>query len=184
MKPHSTLLVLLITCIGSLRAAAPASSPAARPDPLAPLRLFVGQWEGPSSGQPGIGKTQRGYRPILRGRYVELKSTSVYPPKDSGKGPETHEEVGLFSYDKAAKKIVLRQFHVEGFVNHYVCESISDDGRTLVFVTTAIENIPAGWRGRETYRFVGEDELEETFELAEPGKDFTPYSTARLKRKK
>jgi hypothetical protein len=30
----------------------------------------------------------------------------------------------------------------------------------------------------------GPDELEEVFELAEPGKDFTVYSRARLKRVK
>ena len=52
------------------------------------------------------------------------------------------------SYDKAAKKLVLRQFHVEGFVNHYVLESVSEDGRTIVFVTAAIENIAPGFRGR------------------------------------
>jgi hypothetical protein len=39
----------------------------------------------------------------------------------------------------------------------------------------AIENIPPGWRARETYRFSGPDEFIELFELAEPGKEFTPY---------
>lgn len=76
-----------------------------------------------------------------------------------------------------------RRFHVEGFVNHYVQERISDDGRAMVFVTLAIENIPPGWRGRETYRFASDDEFTETFELAEPGKEFAIYSEARFRRK-
>jgi hypothetical protein len=46
---------------------------------------------------------------------------------------------------------VLRQFHVEGFVNQYVLEPGSTPER-LVFTTEAIENIPAGWRARETIR--------------------------------
>ena len=52
----------------------------------------------------------------------------------------------------------------------------------LVFVGDAIENIPAGFRARETYTFNGSDELEEVFEIAEPGEDFVLYSKARLKR--
>ena len=88
------------------------------------------------------------------------------------------------SYDKAAKKLVLRQFHVEGFVNHYVLDSVSGDGRTIIFVTAAIENIAPGFRGRETYRFVSEDEFFETFALAEPGKDFATYSETHFRRKK
>jgi hypothetical protein len=77
---------------------------------------------------------------------------------------------------------VLRQFHVEGFVNQYVHESTSEDGKTILFVTEAIENIPPGWRARETYILSGPDELVERFELAEPGKDFELYSETRLRR--
>ncbi len=184
MKLPLAPLFLFVACLGLLRAADAPTATAPQPDPLAPLRIFAGRWEGESRGQPGTGQTQRAYRFVLRGRYLEVKNTSVYPPKHAGQEPETHEDVGLFSYDKAAKQIALRQFHVEGFVNHYVCESISEDGRTFVFVTTAIENIAPGWRGRETYRFASDDELVETFELAPPGKDFAPYSEARLTRKK
>jgi hypothetical protein len=50
-------------------------------------------------------------------------------------------------------------------------------------VTAAIENIPAGWRGRETHRIVSADEFVETFALAEPGKDFATYSETRFRRK-
>lgn len=44
--------------------------------------------------------------------------------------------------------------------------------------------MPAGWLAKETYRYTSEDEFTETFELAEPGKDFTFYYEASLKRKK
>jgi hypothetical protein len=60
-------------------------------------------------------------------------------------------------------------------------ESISPDGMTIVFVSESIENIPAGFRAKETYRIINNDEFTETFELAEPGKDFELYSRAVLK---
>jgi len=79
---------------------------------------------------------------------------------------------------------MLRQFHGEGFVNQFKLDSISPDKRTMVFITEAIENIPKGWRAKETYRFLNDGELEETFELAPPAKDFSVYSKVKLIRKK
>ena len=62
-------------------------------------------------------------------------------------------------------------------MNQYV-----EDATPLVFVTEAIENIPAGWRARETYVVHGPDAFEEVFELAEPGQAFAIYSRSRLTR--
>ncbi len=130
-----------------------------------------------------MGKAEREYTFTLNDRFIHVVNKSIYPPQEKNKQDETHEDVGYISYDKAAKKFVLRQFHIEGFVNHYFIDSISEDGRTLVFVTAAIENIAPGWRGRETYRIVSDDEFIETFTLAEPGKDFVTYSETRFRRK-
>jgi hypothetical protein len=97
---------------------------------------------------------------------------------------EVHEDFGMYSYDRALKKIVLRQFHTEGFVNEYTLDSISPDGRSLEFATVRIENIAAGWRAKEAYRIIASDEVVETFSLPPPGKDFAVYSETRLKRAK
>jgi hypothetical protein len=59
---------------------------------------------------------------------------------------------------------------------------MADKPGVVVFTSEAIDNIPAGYRARETYTLRGPNELEEVFELAEPGKDFTIYSRTRLKR--
>ncbi len=56
--------------------------------------------------------------------------------------------------------------------------------KTLVFVTESIENISAGWRARESYRILNNDEFVEVFELAGPGKEFEVYAENRFKRKK
>ncbi len=88
----------------------------------------------------------------------------------------------MISYDRSRKVHVLRQFHIEGFVNQYVAGS-AHDGQ-LRFISESIENIPPGFRARETYRVLRRDEFIERFEIAEPGKDFEVYSETRFHRQK
>ncbi len=165
-----------------LLAATPAESK--KSDPWAALRFLEGSWEGPSAGEPGKGVSSRVYRFDLGGHVLSARNQSVWQPKSPSSKSEVHEDIGMFSYDNAQKKIVLRQFHVEGFVNEYVLESMSPDGKLLEFVTVRIENIPPGWKAREAYRVISPDEFVETFSLAPPGKDFSIYSETRLKREK
>jgi len=152
-------------------------------DPWKPVRAFVGKWEGDSQGQPGLGKMERTYAFVLTDRFVQVSNKAVYPPQQKNPKGETHEDLGFFSYDKRLKKLVYRQFHVEGFVIQYYLESISEDGRSFVFTSTSIENISPGWVARETYRFLSDDEFIETFALAGPGKSFETYSETRFRRK-
>lgn len=161
-----------------------AQAPTAPAKPLGePLSRFVGEWHGTGGGEPGQGTSQRSYEYVLGGKYLLAKNRSVYPAQEKNPKGETHEDVGYFSYDKSRQRLVLRQFHSEGFVNQYVEEPGQHAG-TLVFVSEAIENIPAGWRARESYVFDGPDRFTETFELAEPGKDFTVYSKSTFTRQK
>ena len=153
-------------------------------DVLEPFKYFVGSWEGTGKGQPGVSKTQREYKFVLNGNFLNVQNRSVYEPQVKNPKGEIHEDWGFLSFDKSRKQFVLRQFHVEGFVNQYVMTSSSGDGKTFVFTTEGIENIPAGWRARETYRILSADEFVEEFELAAPGKDFELYSESRHRRKK
>jgi hypothetical protein len=153
-------------------------------DPWAVLRVLEGKWEGPSSGQPGKGVSTREYRFELNGRFLSARNRSAWEPKSPGATPEVHEDFGFFSYDKGSKKLMFRQFHVEGFVNEYALDSASAHGISMEFVTVRIENIPAGSRAKEAYRVVSADELEETFWLAPPGMEFEIYSRTRLRRVK
>ena len=148
---------------------------------LSAVQPFVGKWQGTSEGQPGTGTVTREYRAILGDRFIEETNRSVYAPQEKNPKGEIHEHRSFFSFDNARKTVVFRQFHVEGFVNEYVFEPTTKPG-VLVFVSEALENIPKGYRARETYTFFSANEFEEVFEIAEPGKDFELYSKARLKR--
>jgi hypothetical protein len=160
-----------------------AQQPATKPDPFGPLRFMVGSWSGVQSGEPGTGKSERTYEFVLDGRFLQVSNQSTYPPQEKNKAGEVHHDMGMIGYDRARKKLVFRQFHTEGFVNTYVQQETGDPTK-LVFETESIENIPAGFRARETYTIVGNDEFVERFEVADPGRDFALYSEARLKRVK
>ena len=157
---------------------------AEQPDPLSTLRRFEGKWEGAALGAPGKGVSTREYRFELNGRFLMARNRSVYEPKSPNAKPEVHEDLSLFSFDGGLKKIILRQFHAEGFVNEYTAAPSTADGTSLEFITVRIENIPPGWRAKESYRFVSADEIVETFSLAAPGKEVEVYSQTRLRRVK
>ena len=147
-----------------------------------PIKYFVGTWKGEGGGEPGMGRYERTYQFILNSNFIEIKNKSTYPPTDKNPKGEVHEDIGFFIYDRGRKTFLLRQLHIESFVNDYVLENISTDKKTLVFVTESIINIPKGWKGRETYRILGDKTFEETFELAEPGKEFMVYSKVNFVR--
>ena len=172
---------LLLALLLSPAALAQTTQP---PDVWEPLKYFVGSWEGTAKGQPGNGKVEREYQFVLNGKFLQAKNKSTYPPQEKNLKGEVHEDWGLFSYDRSRKRFVLRQFHVEGFVNQYALDTATSNSKTIVFTTESIENIPAGWRARESYRILSSDEFVEVFELAEPGKEFEIYSENRFKRKK
>ncbi len=174
MKVFLLAVVILITA-GAVKAQT-------KPDVWEPFRSFVGDWKGSGGGEPGTGEYTRSYRFVLNGKFLEVRNKSVYPKQPKNPNGETHEDVGYISYDRSRKVFVLRQFHTEGFVNQYRLESISADGKTIVFVSESIENLPAGFRARESYKVAGANEFTETFEIAEPNKEFSGYSMVTLKR--
>jgi hypothetical protein len=177
---HVWLFVLLAAALSGtvVRTHAQSAAPA---DTLAPLGRLVGRWTGTSEGQPGKGQVERQYERVLGSRFMQVRNRSTYPPQEKNPKGETHEDIGFFSFDRTRKRVVFRQFHVEGFVNQYVLDLSSTVDR-VVFVSESIENMPQGFRARETYVFSASDRVEEIFEIAEPGKDFEVYSRSRLTR--
>ena len=169
--------LLLLASGGAAQKSVPA-------DTWQPLRYLVGSWEGTGKGQPGTSKIRREYRFVLNDKYIQVQNKSTYDPQPKNPKGEVHQDWGMISFDKSRKNFVLRQFHVEGFVNQYAMTSSSADGKTIIFTSESIENIPVGFRARETYKIMAPDEFKEIFEIAEPGKDFELYSEGHFKRKK
>ena len=150
-------------------------------DAWSAVRFMVGQWKGESEGEPGKGAVQRSYRFVLGDKFLHEQNVSTYPPQPKNEKGEVHEHWSFFSHDRARHTLVLRQFHQEGFVNQYAMLPMDASG-VVVFESEALENVPAGWKARETYRVVSPDEFVETFELSQDGKPYEVYSRARFKR--
>ena len=159
-------------------------TPAKKPSPWEPMRFFVGSWTGVGNGQPGTSTVERDYSFVLDDRFLEVRNKSTYAPQEKNPKGEVHEDRGFMSWDRGRRRFVFRQFHVEGFVNQYVADSVAASPDSIVLRSEAIENIPPGFRARETYRIVGPDEFVERFEMAEPNSEFAIYSETRFKRKK
>jgi hypothetical protein len=150
----------------------------------APMKYFIGSWKGEGEGEMGVGQYERTYQWALNGNFIQVRNKASYAPQPKSPQGEIHEDIGYINYNSMEKKFMLRQFHVEGFVNEYKLESISADGKTFTFISFEIENIPIGWRAREVYTIINADEYIETYELAAPGKGFTLYAKATMKRRK
>lgn len=172
----------LITALVLLFAQPPAPAPSATPDPWAPIRVMEGEWEGESEGEPGKGTVKRVYTFVLNRKFLNETNVSTYPPQPKNPKGEVHHHWSFFSYDCARKTLVLRQFHQEGFVNQFAMVPTAAPN-TIVFESEALENVPKGWKARETYEIASPDEFVETFEIASTGA-YEVYSRSRLKRNK
>jgi len=177
-------LILLLAGLASPATApqaSPTPAPAATPDPWAAIRFMAGEWEGESDGEPGKGTVKREYRFVLNDKFLREENVSSYPPQPKNEKGEVHHHQSFFSYDRARRVLVLRQFHQEGFVNQFAMTAPGADG-SLVFESEALENVPKGWKARETYQVISNDEFVETFEIASTG-PYEIYSRSRFKRK-
>ena len=151
-------------------------------DPWSPVRFMIGTWHGSAEGEPGKGIVTRKYEFILNNQFIRETNTSTYAPNEKNKTGEVHEHLSFLSHDKSRKTIVLRQFHVEGFVNQFTLNVSSATASKIVFESEKFENFNNDWKAKETYEILGPNEFVETFELAPPGKPFEVYSKNRFRR--
>jgi hypothetical protein len=147
------------------------------------LTYFIGSWQGTGKSKSGVSKIERKYRFVMNEKFIHVTNRSVFEPRGEETSGEVHENMDFYSFDQAREKVILRQFHVEGYVNQYVLDSTSADGKKIVLITESIENISPGWRAKVTKEIVNDDEFIEYFELAPPEKDFFVCNENHFKRK-
>jgi hypothetical protein len=146
-----------------------------------PLRFLEGTWDGED---PGVSKVTQVYQFVLNGNFLHMKTRSVFEPTEKNPKGEVHEDFGIFSYDQGRKTFVMRGFYVEGFVNTYVMDDMSDNGKTFTFLTEHVENAPEGTKAKLEFKVLGADEIEQSFHVAFPGREFSCLFIHNLKRQK
>jgi len=176
IRQHSILLIAAILLASTAMPQAPA-------DPWAPLRFLVGSWDGHETGAAGIGRGDRTYEFLFDGKYLLARNVSRFDPQPQNPKGEVHQDWAFFSYDQQRKRIVLREFHSEGFFNQYVLDEAGVANGRFVFDAESLENSPPGWRARVTIMVESKDDFEEIFEMARPGQDLKPLLKNRWTRR-
>lgn len=168
--------------LAALLACAALAASAVEPDPWQPVRFLLGRWTGTVQGESGNGTAVRSYEFALSNRFIEERDVSTYPAQERNRKGEAHEHRGYLSYDTLRKKLVLRRFQPEGFVDVLVFNPAESSSTALVFDSETLENRAAGSRARATYELYSSDEFIETTEVADPGKPLDLVSRTRFTR--
>ena len=119
----------------------------------------------------------------MKGKYLQMKTKAVFTHQDSNLSGEVHEDLGFFSYDQARKKIILRQLHIEGYVNTYILEKIPQIGEAFVFVSEHLENAPPSMKAKEVFKLTDENTMEQSFYLSMSEDNFQCYSVNTMLRR-
>lgn len=137
--------------------------------------FLIGNWQGVETGVAGNGIGFRTYRYDLGDHFIFVENQSTFPISEKKPKGEVHRDKGVFSYNKNTSKIVLREFHVEGFANIYELDESESDERKFVFITREIENNPGNWKAKLILTRSSEDQFIEEFLIAMDGENFKPF---------
>ena len=178
MKP-ALRVVLLVLGVVILLTPASFGVPEPSPDPWAPIRYLLGEWEGADIGKEDSSRIVQEYRFALGGKFVRSATHAEFDPAEAGVEPEVHEDVGYLSFDADRGLIIFRQFHSEGFVNTYALERATED--SLIFVSESTEG-SSGSRVRLRYWLSGADEFVQELDLAPPERSYFTYKRMKMVR--
>lgn len=153
-------------------------------NPFAKVEFVIGNWSGSGAGfGNSTSKIESSFQYIMDGKYIQFINESHFAPTDKNPKGEHHIDVGFISYDKSRKKIIIRQFNNEGYINQYLLnDSISNDS-LLVFETEEIENFVPNGKAQWTIKKLPNNQVETIFDVSF-GKEFTCLGTNKLTKKK
>jgi len=147
-----------------------------------PIKILIGKWEGTGTGKFGNSKVVREYEYLMGGTYLIGKNKSTYEVQEKNPEGEIHDNWDIISYDKVKAKYVIRQFHAEDITNTFSLDTIKASQGILEFESESIENFKDGWKAKEVYKIISENEFTEIFYLAPPGKQYSEYIRNTFKR--
>jgi len=133
-------------------------------DAWKPLQFLTGEWVGEGAGSPGETAGACSFTFDLQHKVMIRKSFAE-------SSTFRHDDLMVVYLDSTSKNLRAIYFDSEDHVIHYTVESGADSVRFL------------SEQYRLTYRKDGADKLSLDFEIAPPGKPFSNYLHATLRKK-
>ena len=175
MKKLSILLVVLSFSVLSF----------GQNNPFEKIDFIIGNWSGEGSGfGNNKSKINSEFKYVMDGKYIEILNDSKFEPTEKKTEGEHHIDKGFISFDKTRGKIVYRQFNIEGYINRYILNDSLSTENKLVFETEEIENFMPGGKARWTITMTDENNIETTFDVLFPGKEYSCFGINTLERVK
>lgn len=169
------LPVLLLAFSLAIPARAQTPAAVAPPDPWAAWKWLLGEWKTDNPPERGTGTFS--FAPDLDGKIL-VRHHAISFPAAGGKAGSTHSDLLIVYPDPAGNGQRASYWDNEG---HYIPYRVeADPGKARVVLTS---EAGPGPRFRLTYEGRG-DTVDVVFEMAMPGKDFSPYLTGRARRAK
>ncbi len=139
---------------------------------------FLGTWQGTGSGEPGQGKGEFTFEPVLQGAVLTRHSYAEYPASKD-RAAYRHDDLMVIYPSPDNNKTRADYWDNEGHVIHYDVEL---SATKLVFISNEAQPGP---RFRLTYLKTAGDELRLRFEIAPPNQRdrFKTYLEASARRK-
>lgn len=167
---------LAALALALLLAAPPAATPSKTGDPWAPLRFLVGDWKaGSGGGKPGeaVGGGFT-FSIDLDAKVAVRRSRSEFAPRPGEVRGVVHEDLTVvYPKGKALQAIC---WDSQGRVIRY---GVRSGAGTVIFES---EPGQPGPRYRLVYARRGADEVEVSFAVAPPGKDYEPHVSGLARR--
>lgn len=144
-------------------------------NPFKELDFLIGGWQGVEAGVAGDGIGFRTYKYVFNKQYIQAENMSTFPISEKKPRGEVHRDFGIFSYNSNTQEIILREFHIEGFVNIHVLDTLQSTENKFVFITREIENNPGNWIARIIIEKISNEEFKEYFDIAMDGENYVPF---------
>lgn len=143
------------------------------------LEFLIGDWVAEGGGMPGDASSGSfSFTPELDGKILVRRNKAEYPAS-GGRPAIKHEDLMVFYRDNVNHRISADYFDNEGHVINYAV-TVASDGKNITCVSDP--NVP-GPRFRLVYTARPDGTVRGSFDMAQPGNDFVPYTTWSAHRK-
>lgn len=151
------------------------------PERFPEVDWLIGEWQGYGVFKNKTTWLHKSWSYDVGGVFLHERTLDIFPPDSLSTEFEIHQDTVMWFRDTGTGALKSVTFFVEGFVTTATV-TVEHGGRRYVVESTHVENAPPGMATRFTVERVGDDEIEETFELKFPEREWFEMERLTLRR--